>query len=85
MSQDGLVPDAISFNTLIHGFCRNGDLDGAYLLFQKLDEKGYSATVDTFNILIGAYSSKLNMQMAEKIFGEMISKGYKPDLYLIVF
>ena len=48
---------------------------------RKGTQKGYSATADTFNILIGAYSSKLNMEMAEKIFDEMISKSYKPDLY----
>ena len=43
--------------------------------------RSYSATADTFNILIGAYCSKLNMQMAEDIFDEMFRKGYKPDSY----
>lgn len=78
----GLTPDIVSFGTLMSGFCNVGDLDGAYQLF-RIMEKQYniSHTTATYNIMINAFSDKLNMKMAEKLFHKMIENGCYPDNY----
>ncbi|GMJ05758.1 hypothetical protein like AT1G74580 [Hibiscus trionum] len=78
----GLSPDTVSFGTLIHGFCSNGDLDGAYQLFRKM-EQIYKVchTTATYNIMINAFSEKLKIDMAEKLFHEMGENGCIPDSY----
>lgn len=78
----GLKPDDVTFGTLLNGFCENGDLDGAYNFFRKV-EKNYkfSHTAATYNIMITWFSKKLILIMAEKLFHEMAEKGFPPDTY----
>ncbi|KAF2316242.1 hypothetical protein GH714_041583 [Hevea brasiliensis] len=35
----GLTPDAVSCGTVLSGFSNNGDLDGAYQLFRKMEQQ----------------------------------------------
>ncbi|KAJ0020281.1 hypothetical protein Pint_32008 [Pistacia integerrima] len=78
----GLIPDLVSFGTLVNGLCNNGDLDGAYQLFRRMEQQNkISHTTATYNIMINAFSEKLNINMAEKLFNEMSDRGCCPDNY----
>lgn len=78
----GLIPDTVSCGTLINGFCENEDLDGAYELFRRMRRQyKYFHTTATYNIMISAFSKKLKMDMAEKLFLEMNECGCPPDSY----
>ncbi|KAJ0084707.1 hypothetical protein Patl1_30524 [Pistacia atlantica] len=78
----GLTPDLVSFGTLVNGLCNNGDLDGAYQLFRRMEQQyKISHTTATYNIMINAFSEKLNINMAEKLFNEMSDRGCCPDNY----
>ncbi|KAF9626148.1 hypothetical protein IFM89_031275 [Coptis chinensis] len=71
---------AVSFGTVIHGFCESGDVEGAYKLFMKMEQQVHILhTAATYNIMINAFSEKLNVHMAEKLFHEMGHKGCIPD------
>ncbi|GAU38738.1 hypothetical protein TSUD_208490 [Trifolium subterraneum] len=96
VSREGLRPDVVTYNTVICGLCRNsrvveaeehlhkmiGDLDGAYRLFRGM-EKQYDVchTTATYNIIVGAFSEQLNMNIAISLFYEMKKNGCDPDNY----
>jgi len=82
MKNKSVNPDAVTFGTLIDGFCKNGDLDGAYTLFRKMEEAyKVSSSTPTYNIIIHAFTEKLNVTMAEKLFQEMVDRCLGPDGY----
>ena len=77
-----MEPDAVTFGTLIDGFCKNGDLDRAYKLLREMEEiHKVSSSTATYNIIIRAYTEKLNVAMAEKLFREMVGRCLVPDGY----
>ncbi|XWS48030.1 hypothetical protein CRYUN_Cryun13aG0037000 [Craigia yunnanensis] len=82
IEKKGLVPDIVSFDTLIHEFCNNGDLDGAYQLFRTMEQR-YKVchTTSTYNIMISAFSEKLKINMAKKLFHEMGENCCVQDSY----
>ncbi|KAJ1704117.1 hypothetical protein LUZ63_003896 [Rhynchospora breviuscula] len=77
----GNVTDAIVVlnDCLVQG----SDPEDAYQLFLKLrkEERGFSPSLNTYNILINAYCCKLNLSMAEKVLSEMMQNGFSPDAY----
>nr|GMC75766.1 putative pentatricopeptide repeat-containing protein At1g74580 [Ipomoea batatas] len=78
----GLSPDVVIFGTLINGFCENGDLDGGYKLFRRMERQyKLSQTTATYNIMINAFSEKLEMDMTELLFSEMSKTGCVPNNY----
>ncbi|KAH6807798.1 Pentatricopeptide repeat superfamily protein [Perilla frutescens var. frutescens] len=82
IQKNGMHPDNVILGTLISGFCENSDLDEAFLLFRRM-EKDYrlSPTLALYNILINAFSERLNMDMALKLFQEMGIRGCPADKY----
>ena len=77
-----MTPDNVSFGTLINGLYENGDLNGAYQLFRRMGQQyKLSHTTATYNIMINAFSEKLQMNMSQKLFHQMIQNGCPPDNY----
>ncbi|KAJ6325566.1 hypothetical protein OIU76_012610 [Salix suchowensis] len=62
----GMCPNLFTFNIFIQGLCRKGMLSGA---------------MTTYNIMINAFSEKLDLHTAEKLFHEMGAEGCAPDTY----
>ncbi|KAD2806078.1 hypothetical protein E3N88_39455 [Mikania micrantha] len=79
MEKVGVTPDEVIYGTLLNGFCENGDLVGAYDLFQEKNKNNISHTTPAFNIMIKAFSEKLKMDLAQKLFDEMPGHGCPPD------
>ncbi|XP_057481015.1 putative pentatricopeptide repeat-containing protein At1g74580 isoform X1 [Actinidia eriantha] len=78
----GLTPDNVCFGTLISGLYENGDLNGAYQLFRRMGQQyKLPHTTAIYNIMINAFSEKLQMDMSQKLFHEMIQNGCPPDNY----
>ncbi|WCJ41453.1 hypothetical protein M5689_022322 [Euphorbia peplus] len=40
MMKNGVIPNIITYNALMNGLCKSGNLDRAWRLFNKLDMKG---------------------------------------------
>ncbi|CAL5441570.1 unnamed protein product [Camellia sinensis] len=82
MENKGMSPDVVSFGTLISGFYENRDVVGAYELFRRMEQQyKFMHTTATYNIMIHAFSEKLQMDMSQKLFHEMIDNGCPPDNY----
>ncbi|KAK8567281.1 hypothetical protein V6N12_005877 [Hibiscus sabdariffa] len=57
MKEMGLVPGAVTYRILIHGYCNEGDLEKALGYRDEMIEQGISPTVTTYNMLIHALFS----------------------------
>ncbi|KAK8450779.1 hypothetical protein SEVIR_6G091400v4 [Setaria viridis] len=52
MQESGVRPDVISWNTLVSGFARNGDLGAALHLFDEMRLRGVEPGVNSWNCII---------------------------------
>ncbi|XWS60559.1 hypothetical protein CRYUN_Cryun07bG0046300 [Craigia yunnanensis] len=89
IGKKGLAPDIVSFGTLIHGFCNNGDLDGAYRLFRRMEQRyklfhemvkmavpdGY-----TYRIMIDGFCKTGKVDFGYDFLLEKVKKGLIPSL-----
>ncbi|VFR03406.1 unnamed protein product [Cuscuta campestris] len=81
MIVEGCYPGQKIFNSLVHAYCRSMDYLYAYKLLKKMERCGCQPGYVVYNILIGGMCgnddlpSKEIMQLAEKIYGEMIDAG----------
>ncbi|WMV12881.1 hypothetical protein MTR67_006266 [Solanum verrucosum] len=71
MEQRRLVPDVVTYSTIISGFCRNCGLQRAFCVKQQMVEKGVLPDVITYSSLI---------QGAFHLHNKMIYKGFFPDV-----
>ncbi|MCO5601723.1 hypothetical protein L7F22_055846 [Adiantum nelumboides] len=74
---DGVcTPDAISYTTLMHGYCRAGRLDDAERMFQMMKSKGCKPTGVSYEALIVSYCRVERLQAASDLADELIEGGY---------
>ena len=76
-----LTLDVVSCSTLIHNFYKNGCLKEACQLLRRMKKLKIAPTIATYNILIYAFSNKLKIHMATKVFHEMVKKGSILDVF----
>ncbi|KAF2309091.1 hypothetical protein GH714_000416 [Hevea brasiliensis] len=78
MIQAGVEPDAVSYNSLMDGYCLRSQLDEAIQIFDLMVHNGI---VDAFsyNILINGYCKSKRIDEAMQLFDEMTQKGFLPD------
>ncbi|KAL5098735.1 hypothetical protein RYX36_003062 [Vicia faba] len=66
-------------NSLITMYSRCGNLNHAYMLFQKMDEKG----LITWNAMLSGYAHKDRAEEVSFIFREMLREGVEPNFVTI--
>jgi len=77
-AEEDLVPNAVTFNTLINGMARRRDLNGALQIFQAMQDSGVKADVLTYNSMIDASAKCNDTARARKYISEMAEAGIKP-------
>ncbi|KAF2544977.1 hypothetical protein F2Q70_00023146 [Brassica cretica] len=79
MPMRGIVPDLISFNTLVNARVKSGGLTPnlAVELLDMVRNSGLRPDAITYNTLLSAYAGLL--QKTESLFAELELKGYFPD------
>ncbi|TXG65332.1 hypothetical protein EZV62_006607 [Acer yangbiense] len=83
MKSVGVLPDAITYNTLIDGYCKKGKTGKLYradAILKDMVESGIPADEFTFNILIDGFCKDGNVLAAMKVFDEMQTQGVKASL-----
>ncbi|CAD6220799.1 unnamed protein product [Miscanthus lutarioriparius] len=80
LMQLGLMPDIVTYNTVIDGLCKIGRLDDAMSQFSQMIHDGLSADIITFRILIHGFSMYGKWEKAEELFYEMMDRGIPPDV-----
>ncbi|KAB2634418.1 pentatricopeptide repeat-containing protein [Pyrus ussuriensis x Pyrus communis] len=75
----GLLPDAVSYSTIITGYCRHQELESAFRMKQEMVEKGVSPDAVTYSSLIQGVCQQRRLVEACDLFQEMLSMGMRPD------
>jgi leucine-rich PPR motif-containing protein len=79
MRQQGLMPNIVSYGTIIDGLCKIGRMDDAMSQFSMIDN-GLSPDMITFTTLIHGFSMYDKWEKAEELFYEMMDRGIPPNV-----
>ncbi|KAF6993473.1 hypothetical protein CFC21_010362 [Triticum aestivum] len=79
MSDLGCVPDDFSYNTVLHGFFKEGKIGKACNLFHEMMLQGFVPDVVTYNLIIEALCKARAMDNAELFLRQMVDNVVPPD------
>ncbi|XP_042513243.1 putative pentatricopeptide repeat-containing protein At5g08310, mitochondrial [Macadamia integrifolia] len=71
-------PDATSFDIVIDGLCKSGQLDVALMLFRDMVRMGCKGNQLIYNNLIDAFCSLNRLEEGLELLKEMKESGFKP-------
>ncbi|KFK42357.1 hypothetical protein AALP_AA2G245700 [Arabis alpina] len=77
----GNSPDIVTYNVLINGFCKEGNIDGAIKLLSVLQLKGLSPDSVTYNTLINGLHRVGREEEAFKLFYAKDDFRHSPAVY----
>nr|QIP66332.1 restorer of fertility-like protein [Triticum aestivum] len=75
----GCTPNVVAYNTVIHGFFREGQVGKACDMFHGMAHKGVMPNVVTYNSVIDALCKARAMDKAETVLGQMVNDGVGPN------
>ncbi|MED6210467.1 hypothetical protein PIB30_064373 [Stylosanthes scabra] len=80
----GLLPNVVTYNTLIDAYCRLDCIDAGYYVLSRMKEAGIAPNVISYNSLISGAARKSLLSSALDLFEEMLRAGTcnGADLYL---
>ncbi|CAN7041787.1 unnamed protein product [Brassica rapa subsp. trilocularis] len=81
LADAGNSPDIVTYNVLINGFCKAGDIDGALKLLNVLQLKGLSPDSVTYNTLINGLHRVGREEEAFKLFYAKDDFRHSPAVY----
>ena len=73
--ESGLVPDETTYNSIIHGYCWEGNVEKAFQFHNKMVENSFKPDIFTCNILLNALCREGMLEKGLKLFNTWISKG----------
>ncbi|KAK9950643.1 hypothetical protein M0R45_006120 [Rubus argutus] len=79
MNRRGIKPDHISYNTLICGYSKRGDMNDAFKVRDEMLSIGFNPTLLTYNALIKGLCKNQEGDLAEGLLKEMVTRGIRPD------
>ncbi|CAH2046184.1 unnamed protein product [Thlaspi arvense] len=77
----GVLPDVVTYNTLINGYSRFVGIDKAYAVTLRMREAGIKPNVSTYNSLISGAAKQLSLSRVHQLFDEMLQSGLSPDMW----
>jgi pentatricopeptide repeat protein len=76
----GVVPDVVTYNTLLNGLCKVRNLDGALRLFRELQVKGFPLDEITYGTLIDSLLRAHRYNDALTLFQDILHSGGTPSM-----
>ncbi|KAF5180933.1 Pentatricopeptide repeat-containing protein [Thalictrum thalictroides] len=73
-----LIPTVITYNILIDGLCRLGDLEAAQKIKEEMTMCKVLPNIFTCTILVNGFCKMGNLKVAKLFFEEMFNKGLQP-------
>ncbi|CAA6658159.1 unnamed protein product [Spirodela intermedia] len=70
----------VVFNTVIDGFCRKGDMEGAFAMLRRMELAGVRPGCITYNTLINGLCKSQKLEAAAELAGAMATKGVPPSV-----
>ncbi|KAI3457975.1 hypothetical protein Pfo_014638 [Paulownia fortunei] len=78
------VRDEVSFNTMIAGYCDNGEILKAKELFDMMEYEGKSKDLISWNSMISGYADNFMFKEALRLFIDLMNKGgIEPDSFTL--
>ena len=71
----GVLPDVVTYNTLIDAYCRLDCVDTGYTVLNRMKEAGIPPDVISYNSLISGAAKKCLLSSALDLFDEMLRAG----------
>lgn len=75
----GIMPIPVTFNTMIHMYGNNSQLDEVASLMQKMEEYKCSRDTRTYNIIMSLHAKYNDIEMAGKYWKNMKDASLEPD------
>ncbi|KAG8385252.1 hypothetical protein BUALT_Bualt03G0022700 [Buddleja alternifolia] len=75
-----LLPDQVTYNTLIHMFSKNGLAEEALGFLREAEERGFRVDKVGYTAIINCFCQGGRIDRAKDIVDEMLSKGCSPDV-----
>merc|ERR1719235_2287500 len=79
MLESTVVPDLITYSTLIKGYCTSDQLDEALQLFTVMQKKGIRPDAIVFNSLLDGCAKKQMPSLCEQVIRDMEKAGVVPS------
>lgn len=79
MLEKCILPNEMTYNTLIHGLCRKQKIELAYKRFRRMQGSGLLRIKYTYTLLIDGNCNLGNWKEAFRLYAEMLEKGVLPD------
>ncbi|XP_016493446.2 pentatricopeptide repeat-containing protein At1g20300, mitochondrial [Nicotiana tabacum] len=77
--KDKFEADVVLYTSLVHGWCRAGNISEAERVFHEMKEAGVQPNVYTYSIVIDALCRGGQITRAYDVFSEMIDSGCQPN------
>ncbi|XP_060199875.1 pentatricopeptide repeat-containing protein At1g20300, mitochondrial [Lycium barbarum] len=77
--KDKFEVDVVLYTSLVHGWCRSGNISEAERIFREMKESGVPPNVYTYSIVIDALCRSGQISRAYDVFSEMIDVGCQPN------
>ncbi|CAH9138317.1 unnamed protein product [Cuscuta epithymum] len=77
--KDKYEADVVVYSSLVHGWCRAGNISEAQRVFNEMKVAGVEPNVYTYTIVIDALCRGGQITRAQDVFSEMIEKGCPPN------
>ncbi|EOA20457.1 hypothetical protein CARUB_v10000770mg [Capsella rubella] len=79
ISKEGILPDPVTFNVMINGFCRSGEVKRAEMILDFMKKNGCNPNVYNYSALMNGFCKEGNIQEAKRIFNEVKEVGLRLD------
>ncbi|KAK2967935.1 hypothetical protein RJ640_010545 [Escallonia rubra] len=81
MIEKCVLPNVITYNSLVHGLCNNGRLDEAIRLLREMGIRKISPTAHTFTTVVDALCKEGMAEVAEGVVLQIMrQRGVDPDV-----
>jgi len=83
MAIDGCTPDAITFSTIMKGYCVKGDLDNAFEVFRGMQKNRMAGDAIVYNTVLDGCARHGRMDLADTLLEDMDKCAVVPSNFTI--
>lgn len=77
------MKNVVSYNTMIVGYCENGDISNAKELFDQMKLAGNEKDIISWNSMISGYADSFMYDEALSMFRDLLMEGFEPDSFTL--
>ncbi|KAJ7959380.1 Pentatricopeptide repeat-containing protein [Quillaja saponaria] len=77
------MKSAVSYNTMIVGYCENGNISKAKEFFDQMEQEGIRRERISWNSMISGYVDNFLFDQALSLFQELLMEGIEPDSFTL--